>query len=126
MRCLLVLFTVVVFSIVPLAETQLTVIAQEATPTGAQEPTGDMFQIITTDYAPWEQVSRPRPVPQELPVGGDGTTPIVALQQYEIYFGLEFAAVPVVEDAEFMLVAVQEGTFALDLAPPPSPNKPDS
>ena len=51
------------------------------------------------------------------PVGGAGTSPIEKIQQYEVFFDEEAAAVPAIENAEFMLVAVQQGTFVLDLAP---------
>jgi hypothetical protein len=85
-------------------------------PALAQEGS-DKFEIITTDDVPWERVSRPRPVVEDAPRGGAGTSPIEKIPQYEVYFAEEAAAVPVIENAEFMLVAVQEGTFVLDLAP---------
>lgn len=88
---------------------------------GVQAPAvaqgGTTFEIITTEDVPWERVSRPRPVSEDEPVGGAGTSPIEKVQQYEVYFAEEAAAVPAIENAEFMLIAVQQGTFVLDLAP---------
>jgi hypothetical protein len=85
-------------------------------PALAQEGS-DKFEIITTVDMPWEKVSRPRPVAEDGPLGGAGTSPIDKIPQYEVYFAEEAAAVPAIDYAEFMLVAVQQGTFVLDLAP---------
>jgi hypothetical protein len=109
MRRLFILATVALLGILPLVVGRASVAAQEG-----EETT---FDIITTDDVAWQSVSRPRPVTQEAPSGGAGTTPIKQLQQYEVYFGEEWAGVPVIENAELMVVVVEQGTFVLDLAP---------
>jgi hypothetical protein len=109
MRALFFLATVALLGSTALLGGQAPAVAQ-----GGQVTT---FEIITTEDVPWERVSRPRPVSEDEPVGGAGTTPIEKIQEYEVFFDEEAAAVPAVDNAEFMLVAVQQGTFVLDLAP---------
>jgi hypothetical protein len=109
MRALSFLATIMLLGITALFGGQAPAVAQD-------EPNKE-FKIITSVDVPWERVSRPRPVSENKPVGGAGTSPIEKIQQYEVFFDEEAAAVPVVENAEFMLVAVQQGTFVLDLAP---------
>jgi hypothetical protein len=73
------------------------------------------FTLGNTPFEPWEGVSQPRAVKQEPLRGGKVAEAPSLVQPYEVYFGESFAAVPVVEQAEFMLVVVEDGVFALDL-----------
>ena len=112
MRRSFVLGIVALLGLAPLGIGQISTSAQE----GQDIPTGD-FAVNWNSDTHWEGVSRPEIVQQTAPERGDIPPVIETLPQFEVYFAVEFAAVPVIYDAEFMIVVVQEGSFALDLTP---------
>ena len=112
MRRSFVLGIVALLGLAPLSIGQISTSAQE----GQDVPTGD-FAVNWNSDTHWEGVSRPEIVQQTAPERGDIPPVIETLPQFEVYFAVEFAAVPVIYDAEFMIVVVQEGSFALDLTP---------
>ena len=112
MRRLLILASVVSLGFGPLIFGQLSVSAQE----GEEIESGD-FDVNWNDFTRWEGVGRPQAVEQASRQGGRVVPVVETLQQFEVFFAIEYAAAPVVENAEFMLVVVEEGSFALDLTP---------
>jgi hypothetical protein len=63
----------------------------------------------------WSGVSRPLPPADPVPAPPGGAQ---VMQPYSVFFSEDYAAVPVVPDAEFMVIVVKQGSFALDLMPP--------
>ena len=86
--------------------------ALAAPPVAAQE--GDPDWRIAGPGSVWEGVARPEPPATEAvdpPPTGDRI-----MQPYAVFFNTDYAAVPEMREfePEFMVVVVQDGTFALD------------
>jgi hypothetical protein len=64
----------------------------------------------------WEGVEQPVPVPEKDSPGGEGEVAggDQVLRRFDVPVTMEFAAVPAVEQTEYLVIEVVEGQFALD------------